>query len=430
MAPKRAPLTHFLCLPLTSGQAAAQWQASLQYFATDVAGYDAADAGASASASHASSAATNTVNPSVAESNTSNPAPTHTSTSIGSAGLGGDVRRDRVPAKAVRPLGTLHLTVGVMSLEKPERVEGAVGLLRGLDLGVMLGVRKGDGKGEGPEGIHGAGKSMGTDSMDPPTPTVSTNDDTGKPDEKTQAKNANPNADRATQTSEAAMPTKVSPPPMCIGQRTSPSLSLSFTGLKSMHQPKSTSFLYTAPTDDTGRLYPFCQSLKDRFTREGLMTEENRELKLHATVLNTIYAGKVYPSSKLVQGQESRFEVTKTKDSGAEGRNVEGGLKGEQYDGDNIDGGSRGDEAQADNTPAPKHHPQIEKAKKKFKRKKQQVLKFDARDLISRYGEFEWARDVRIEKVAICEMGAKKIMDEKGEVVGEEYTEVASVALP
>ncbi|KAL8802588.1 MAG: hypothetical protein Q9223_006470 [Gallowayella weberi] len=429
MAPKRAPLTHFLCLPLTSGQAAVQWQASLQQFANDVAAYDVTDTCTSASASHGSSAASSTVNASVADSKVSNPAPTNTSNSIATAGSRADVRRERVPAEAVRPLGTLHLTVGVMSLERPERVEGAVGLLRGLDLGLMLGVRKGNGKGEAAEGDNGADRSMGSDSVDPPTPTISTSDATGKPDEETQTKDANPNADRASQTSAVVMPTDVSPPPMSIGQRTSASLSLSFTGLKSMHQPKSTSFLYTAPTDDTGRLYPLCQSLKDRFTGEGFMTEENRELKLHATVLNTIYARKVYPSSKLVQGQDGRLKVKKAEDAGAEGRNAEGGLKGEQHDGEDTDGGSQGDEAQADNTPAQKHNPPKEKARKKGKRKKQ-VLKFDARDLISRYGEFEWARNMRIEKVAICEMGAKKIMDEKGEVVGEEYTEVASVALP
>ncbi|KAL8690100.1 MAG: hypothetical protein Q9224_004486 [Gallowayella concinna] len=263
--------------------------------------------------------------------------------------------------------------------------------------------------------------------MDSSAPTISNGDAAGKPDGKTQADNATPNTD----TAKVIMPTEVSPPSSAIGQSASPSLTLSFTGLKSMHHPKSTSFLYTAPADDTDRLYHFCQSLKDRFTREGFMTEEKRELKLHATVLNTIYAGKVYPRSKLVQGQDGRFGVEKAEEVGAEGREDEAGLTDEQHDGENADGGSQGDEAQVDenNTPAPKQNPQHQKAGKKGKRKKQ-VLKFDARDLISRYREFEWARDVKIEKVAICEMGAKKMMDEKGEVVGEEYTEIASVALP
>lgn len=55
--------------------------------------------------------------------------------------------------------------------------------------------------------------------------------------------------------------------------------------------------------------------------------------------------------------------------------------------------------------------------------------KFDARELVERYKEFEWAREVRMEKVSICEMGAKQILE--GEVVVDQvYTEVASVPLP
>ena len=55
--------------------------------------------------------------------------------------------------------------------------------------------------------------------------------------------------------------------------------------------------------------------------------------------------------------------------------------------------------------------------------------KFDARELVERYREFEWARDVRMESVSICEMGAKKILEEEV-VVDQVYTEVASVPLP
>lgn len=61
-----------------------------------------------------------------------------------------------------------------------------------------------------------------------------------------------------------------------------------------MHSPSKTSFLYTAPTDRSGRLLPFCQQLKDMFVKEGLMLDESgkgrKELTLHITVLNTIYA--------------------------------------------------------------------------------------------------------------------------------------------
>ncbi len=45
----------------------------------------------------------------------------------------------------------------------------------------------------------------------------------------------------------------------------------------------------------------------------------------------------------------------------------------------------------------------------------------------------EWARDVRIEKVAICEMGAVDVRSGEGEgggVVDQVYREIASVGLP
>lgn len=56
--------------------------------------------------------------------------------------------------------------------------------------------------------------------------------------------------------------------------------------------------------------------------------------------------------------------------------------------------------------------------------------KIDARKVIEKWGDTTWAEDVRVEKVAICEMGAKKVKDETGSVIDEVYTEIASVALP
>ncbi len=49
--------------------------------------------------------------------------------------------------------------------------------------------------------------------------------------------------------------------------------------------------------------------------------------------------------------------------------------------------------------------------------------------MIAKYQGFEWAKDVHIERLNICEMGAKKTI-ENGKVVNEEYIEVASVPLP
>ncbi|KAL8723294.1 MAG: hypothetical protein Q9181_007315, partial [Wetmoreana brouardii] len=209
---KKPPLTHFLCLPLVTPSSTPQWQKSLQAFTDDI-------------------------------MHSNQPFET-TSSSTSPTKRQGD--KASIPLKAIRPLGTLHLTIGVMSLPQPERVDAAIMALKGMDVVQML--QRAEAPKEQDQG-SAEGISAGEGS-DPPPPTH----------------------DR--------------------GQNPSP-LTLSFTGLKSMHAPRSTSLLYVPPTDPTGRLYPFCRALRERFVEEGFMVEEKRELKLHATVLNTIYAGKV-----------------------------------------------------------------------------------------------------------------------------------------
>jgi activating signal cointegrator complex subunit 1 len=52
-------------------------------------------------------------------------------------------------------------------------------------------------------------------------------------------------------------------------------------------------------------------------------------------------------------------------------------------------------------------------------------LTFDARDILAKYEAFEWMSDIKIERVAICQMGAKKLED--GD---EEYTVDGEVGMP
>ncbi|KAG0646346.1 hypothetical protein D0Z07_8328 [Hyphodiscus hymeniophilus] len=84
MPPKAPPprLTHFLCIPLVTPQSRPQLQTSLNKFRADV--------------------------------------------------------TSSIPEKAIRPIGTLHLTIGVMSLLTQERIDRALGVLRNLDLKEML----------------------------------------------------------------------------------------------------------------------------------------------------------------------------------------------------------------------------------------------------------------------------------------------------
>ncbi|KAL8688636.1 MAG: hypothetical protein Q9218_005502 [Villophora microphyllina] len=329
---KKPPLTHFLCLPLLTHSSTPQWQKSLQHLKDDL---------------------TNSVQ--------LLPKPT-----ASSDGNGGDGKPPlAIPPKAIRPLGTLHLTIGVMSLQAEGELNAATALLQGLDITNLL----------------------------PSAPV--------------------PESASKVKTMEESVSTSPG----------SYSLLLSFIGLKSMHSPKSTSFLYVPPTDASGRLYPFCQALQEQFTKEGSMTEEKRELKLHATVINTIHAGKVW--SKARMGKAPQGDSTARVD-GTEQADDDHEEEDHNESHANIEAVVEEVEVQRESKSEPSPHLN---SKRKGKRRKE-VLKFDARDLLSRYADFEWATDVRIEKVAICEMGAKKILDEKGEIIGEEYKEVAFIALP
>ncbi|KAL8825543.1 MAG: hypothetical protein Q9170_007754, partial [Blastenia crenularia] len=339
MLPKKPPLTHFLCLPLKGNSAAVQWQASLQHFAADIQTPQTSESLPSAT----------TATPSTAEP---------------------------ISVKAIRPLETLHLTIGVMSLLQPERIDSAVALLKGLDTANLLNVAK-------QKQVEQASK-----------PEVA----------RSEAEQRSGSLDMSGNESDQVP--------------SSEPLMLSFTGLKSMHSLISTSLLYTTPTDPTDRLYPFCQALKGRFLQAEFVLEENRALKLHATVLNTIYAPRVRPRKPkehhVVSSQPEEAGPAKTAD---ETRKPDDEHHDEGEPGYNPDVDDR--LAKEDNSTEPIAKSQTANGKKKGKRNR--VLKFDSRNLLDRYAGFEWARNVRIERVAICEMGAKKVTDENGKVIGEEF---------
>jgi len=145
-----------------------------------------------------------------------------------------------IPEKAVRPLGTLHLTLGVLSLLSQERIDSAVALLHSLDLQQLLA------SSHQHPGV--AGKSQG-----------------GLESELGAAGD----------------------------------LKITLKGLTSMHDPSKTSVLYTSPVDSDLKLLNFCQRLKDVFTDADLLVRESRPLLLHATIVNTVYVRRGKSVSKL-----------------------------------------------------------------------------------------------------------------------------------
>ncbi|KAL4780741.1 AKAP7 2'5' RNA ligase-like domain-containing protein [Aspergillus varians] len=95
--PKRAPLTHFLCLPLVNTISLPQLESSLASFKA-----------------------------SIPPSFPTNP------------DRGEQRQHPLIPDDAIRPVGTLHLTLGVMSLPTPERLDKALRFFYSLDITALL----------------------------------------------------------------------------------------------------------------------------------------------------------------------------------------------------------------------------------------------------------------------------------------------------
>lgn len=223
-------------------------------------------------------------------------------------------------AAAVRPVGAWHLTLGVMSLPHPEQLASAVKLLDDLDVVSMLAQEAGLGTTDGSAG------SM------PPVGTME-----------------QPVLDSGASAHDTT------PCPLVI----------SLTSLAPMHEEHNTSILYAIPADVTNRLQPFCQRIRDAFSTAGLLVPDDRPLRLHATVVNTVYA-QVRTSRERRGGHGPKSPGTR---------------------------------------------------------------RFDARGILVECKGWKWTDEFRVEKIAICEMGAKKIMDDDS-VVDERYTEVAAAKMP
>lgn len=299
---KKPPLTHFLCVPLVTPESRPQLEASLRLFKDQV----------SPSAPEVNQAIDK------AEANNSKD---------------GDMVLPYVHPKSLRPAGTLHCTLGVMSLDQ-EKLAGAISLLESIDIHAMI------------------------------------NDSTVQSKKASEASSA---PQGSTSETLASLEKPITPPALA---RADGPFKVDLKGLVSMHSAKSTSILYSSPADETDRLVPFCVALQKVFKDKGFIVDD-RPLKLHATIVNTIYA--------------KRRNGPPKGSAGASNQEVKA-------------------QGHGPNATAP--------------------LKIDATTILEKYEDFMWAKDVILDRVAICEMGAKKVLDENGDVKDEEYTEVANIALP
>jgi activating signal cointegrator complex subunit 1 len=322
---KKPPLTHFLCLPLVNPISQPQLEASVGKFKERVCSVT----------------------------------PIKTLRGVESAE---ESNVSTLHPDAIRPLGSLHLTLGVMSLDEAKLAQ-ATTLLETLDMDNLL-----------------------------------------RESTSTQASQLN-TTDTSTLSPGSAPPTLLTTDQSTTTAVTSGpipfSLKISLEGLEPMQSPTKTSILYVHPHDSTNRLQPLCQALRRIFTQAGLLVSDTRPLKLHATIVNTIY----------IKGRK------KNKKSKAEspGRNGDEFKATETNPPSSINNSENKQDGLKANTPDSGHGPSAKSS-----------LYLDATSLLSTYGSYIWASDIPISKIAICEMGVKKQLSSTGEVVGEAYREVAT----
>ncbi|KAE8400468.1 AKAP7 2'5' RNA ligase-like domain-containing protein [Aspergillus pseudonomiae] len=192
---KRPPLTHFLCLPLVNSKSLPQLESSLAAFKASI---------------------------------------PRRALRYGAPG------QPLIPDGALRPVGTLHLTLGVMSLPTKERLNEAIEFFQSLDLATL--VREA-------EKIASA-RAQG------------------------RKRNA-PLVSAAEQSSlssagEVAKSHDESPPSPFI---------VSLESLHALPRARAATVLHAAPVDPTARLYPFCVLLRDKFLEAGFLVGEQKKGK-------------------------------------------------------------------------------------------------------------------------------------------------------
>ncbi|KAI9666970.1 MAG: hypothetical protein M1831_001475 [Alyxoria varia] len=286
--PPKPPLTHFLCLPLISDTSRPHFDASLSQLGQQLGKWSV----------------------------------------FGKDG----------PGRALRPVGSLHLTLGVMSLREQGSIDGAAKFLQELDLTSLFNQSQED-------------MVASSNTPDPPT----------SEEERSVPTTSDSTRGRALQQPGANEREGIIAP-----------LKVSMSSLGTMRSARSTTVLYTSPIDTSNRLLPFCTRVRYLFTKEGFMIEDTRPLKLHATILNTVYS---------VGGHQKAND-------------------------DEVEG-------QGSKTPPPR------------RKRRKAPLKFDAQELLEQFDGFTWAENVTLKKLAICKMGAEKIKDEEGNIIDERYEEVA-----
>ncbi|GAQ08203.1 hypothetical protein ALT_5524 [Aspergillus lentulus] len=210
---KRPPLTHFLCLPLVNDISLPQLESSLSTFKAAI--------------------------PLVSQSDEN-----------GSVKQQVSAERPLIPDGAVRPVGTLHLTLGVMSLPTKERLEEAVEFFHSLDLASIM---------HEAEEIAKKSKWSRKRSLSPRHQSDFTGA-VGEDEETHPSRRLEQEGDSAS----AIVPRGTYEP-----------LTISLESLHALPRGRAATVLHAAPVDSTSRLYPFCVLLRNKFLEAGFLQGEH-----------------------------------------------------------------------------------------------------------------------------------------------------------
>ena len=136
----------------------------------------------------------------------------------------------------MRPLGTLHLTLGVMSFHTKERLDEALAFFQSLDLTALM---------REAERVATEKREKRNRRGQLPASTSDHAENESKPYNSANWKGSEP-------------------------------LTISLESLYALPRAKSATVLHASPIDPTERLYPFCLMLRDKFLEAGFMLAESK----------------------------------------------------------------------------------------------------------------------------------------------------------
>ncbi|KAK2871967.1 hypothetical protein FQN49_002664 [Arthroderma sp. PD_2] len=296
-----------------------------------------------------------------------------------------------VPYGALRPLGTLHFTLGVMSLTTQERLDEALDFLQSLDLTSIMQEAELEAKSRRPPrqgGGHGE-----TGSLEP--------------------------------------------------------LTIDLTSLHALPKARAATILHASPLDTTGRLHPFCVKLRDKFIEAGFMHRDMMRVNSRNKESTGVESSKI--------GESSRGNDTDRhqEDDGD-------GNKGDEDDTGSPSNTRNSNSGNQTGRPRPlllhatiantiylgKRRNKPQPGSRGNRGKGKSVFTFDATELLEKFGgrnpgphdkansrnmkgeepqaarePFKWAQNIPIDRLCICEMGAKPVSQETkgGPALGQEY---------